>query len=144
MFYKLPPRVQIFSIAITLSILIMIYGKYRCENKFKDPLMDGKEICRICDWWSISHFAFNFALAFSYPQYGFFIFTLGLLWELFEYSVQKGHLRKIPILNKIDQLSRCKSDRENKSHWVYYELTDIPMNIAGILVGIYVRKTFFK
>ena len=143
MFYKLPPRVQIFSIAIALGIAIMIYGKYHCKKKIKDPLMDGKEICRICDWWSISHFVFNFSLAFSYPKYGFFIFTLGLLWELFEFVVQKGYLKNVPVLNKIDQISRCKNDRENK-HWIYYEITDIPLNIAGILLGIYVRTKFFK
>ena len=147
-FGKMNKKYQIFSICLLTGISIIIYGYYRCLNPtFEDPLVYGKNICRVCDLWSIGHLLFNMMLGFFYPKHGVFIFTLGLLWETFEFLVHKEYLKDIPILSSINNLSKCKASSllsSKEQHWVYYELTDIPMNIIGILSGIYLNKTYQK
>ena len=143
-FVKLSDKQQIFIICFSVGLSILFYGIYRCNNKeFKDPLIKGKDICRVCDLWSISHFVFNFILGYLYPTHGYFIFALGLIWETFEYLIQHEYLNNVPIIKNIIDISKCKHTHllsDKKQHWVYYELTDIPMNIAGLLLGIYYSK----
>lgn len=131
-----------------MSFGILLYGLYRCKNKeFKDPLINGKKICRVCDMWSVSHLVFNFILGYMYPNNLYFIIFMGLLWELFEYLIQSDYVNNIPVFQNIIGISKCKDDKilsNKKMHWVYYELTDIPMNIIGAILGVYFKKRVFK
>ena len=104
-FTKLNDKYQILIICLSLAISIIIYGYYRCLNpSFEDPLIFGKNICRVCDLWSISHLLFNLFLAYNYPTHGKFIFILGLLWEIFEFTVHKEYFKNIPLLSNINKL----------------------------------------
>ena len=146
--YQLSDKIQIFIICFSVGLIIFLYGIYRCNNKkFTDPLIKGKNICRVCDLWSISHFVFNFILGYIYPAQGYFIFGLGLFWEGLEYLIQHEYFNNFPIIKYIINMSKCKNTHilsDKKQHWVYYEITDIPMNIAGLLSGIYFSKKYRK
>ena len=145
---RMHDRSQILLICFLLGTTLYLYGYFRCiYPNFEDPLLFGKDICKFCDLWSISHFVFYMILAFFYPNQGKFIFIIGLLWELLEFVIQKEYFKGLPILSKIHDLSICKTSSllSNKEHhWVYYELTDIPMNILGIFTGIYLHSKFKK
>ena len=147
-FNRMHDRSQILLICFLLGIIIiLVYGYFRCiYPNFEDPLLFGSDICRFCDLWSISHFVFYMILAFFYPKQIKFIFIIGLLWELTEFIIQKDYFKGLPILSKIHKLSICKtSSLLNKdNHWVYYKVTDIPMNILGIFTGIYLHSKFKK
>ena len=138
-------KLQITLICLVIGVAIMFYGSYRCENPdFEDPLINGKKTCRICDGWSISHFLLYLVFGYFYPNEVVFAFILGVIWELFEYLISMDNENiRIPGIYELKKLSKCKTSVEltdKRQHWIYYEITDIFMNFAGLALGYSLSK----
>ena len=134
---KMDDKMKILLISLACAGLILWYGNYRCNNPgFKDPLIAGKTICKVCDLWSVSHFVFFLVIGYLFPNEIKFAFTLGVIWEVFEFLV--GTKANVPFLSIFYGLSECKSSPHltgKKQQWIYHEWTDIGMNLAGLLIG---------
>jgi len=127
----------ILLICLFVALVIVAYGTIRCKvPNFYDPLTYSYLPApwnNFLDGWGISHFGFYFMLTYWYPQNWFYIFCLGVVWELIE-VVFKDH----PFY-----LSRCNygTDRQDDPHakWWYGRWQDIVMNALGIALGLALR-----
>ena len=122
------------TIIIVCVATIFIYGKYRCDHKdYKDPLQF--HIYGDLDGWSLTHFTFYFLLGYFFPNYVYYSFILGVLWELFE-DYSGKYEPKI-----LDGWGFCSvhTDRQDGKWW-YGKTTDILMNTLGLYVGYHIRQ----
>ena len=139
---------EIFTLMIYVSTIIIIYSHIRCNYKYlKDPLstfpLGGKDssFSEILDGWSLSHFLFFLILGYFYKEYIFFIVLMGILWESFEYVTSNSGIN-IYILSWFRGLSKCNAlSEENKNgHWMYAKVSDIFVNVLGLYVGYVLSK----
>lgn len=141
----------VFSVVILIMVagIILLYGSFRCRHpEYKDILLRGIDVCPWCDGWSFSHFALFFLMTYLSPGSYVIFFSLGLVWEIFEYLVyttSNSH-NDTGILKYVDRLvdlSRCKSSDQLQSknhHWIYYRWSDLVLNTLGIILGRYVSS----
>lgn len=124
-------------------LIIVSYGTYRCQQatEFVDPLTKSAfskshALSSYLDGWGISHFAFFFLLGYLYPgvNYVLYSFCLGVLWEIFEYTIK----------DKPFYLSRCNYKTGDGRTWWYGRWQDIVMNSLGLLAGAGVANLLFK
>jgi len=130
------PYLQISLIYLICVFIIVAYGTFRCKTtSFTDPLtftIAPPPLDKYLDGWGISHLLFFALLGYLYPQYIWFSFVLGVLWELLEYSF-KSH----PFY-----LSGCKYNMTTHKGegWWYGRWQDIVMNSIGLLCGYAIAK----
>lgn len=129
-------KLQILGWCALCAFAIVAYGSLRCKmTSFTDPLtfaLAPPPFDKVSDGWAISHFAFYAALAYFYPRESPFIFTLGVTWELIEFSVR----------DKPFYLSRCnyKIDTDGGGGWWYGRWEDLVVNAAGIATGLWLAR----
>jgi hypothetical protein len=129
---------HILLIGLTCVLVIVLYGTYRCKKTdFQDPLTKSfvpPPFDKYLDGWGISHFMFFALLGFLYPQKALlaFSFTLGVIWELIEYSA-KDH----PFY-----ISKCNYTNlsNDGGSWWYGRWQDIVMNTLGLIAGYSISK----
>jgi hypothetical protein len=126
------PYLQVVGWCALCVGVIVGYGTFRCHNKgFQDPLtfaIAPAPFDRYLDGWGISHFTFFAVVAYFYPRQWIFLWILGIIWEVIEYSV-KDH----PFY-----LSRCQYNltTDKGEGWWYGRWEDIVMNSLGIALGV--------
>jgi len=127
---------HILGICLSVVIAIMAYGTYRCKsNSYVDPLtksMFPHPYNMYFDGWGISHFVLFFVLGYLYPSKIIFIWVLGTIWELLEYSIK----------DKPFYLSKCNYviDTDHGAGWWYGRWQDIVMNTAGVFLGVWLKS----
>jgi len=128
---------QFMLIYLFTFILLVVYGKFRCENKdFKDPL--EKRFFYEFDGWSVTHFTLYMVIGYLNPEKFVIATIFGILWELFEYYVMTF---KPPILNNYGLCDGISTDKENTVWW-YAKWTDILCNSLGFISGAYLKNKF--
>jgi hypothetical protein len=125
------PIVQITGWCALCVFVIVAYGTFRCKTtSFQDPLtftLAGPPFDKYLDGWGIAHYLFFLVLAYAYPAYWPFIWVMGVLWEIIEYSVK----------DRPFYLSRCTYNIDtDQGGWWYGRWQDIVMNSLGILTGL--------
>ena len=134
---SLPEPVRISVICVICALVIALYGTFRCMNtKFQDPLtfsIAPPPLDKYLDGWGISHFTFFAVLAYLYPSPTnlLFIWSLGFVWEVIEYSMK----------DRPFYLSKCnyKITSRDGSGWWYGRWQDIVMNTLGMATGVLIR-----
>ena len=133
---------KLFTILIPslfVIFIIILYGKYKCDNQnFEDPL--EKTIIFGIDGWSITHVTFFALLGYYYPTYFWYAFIWGVIWELCEYLSGKY---KPKILSDFGECNKLQTDNPDKKWW-YAKWTDIICNVIGFLLGIYMKTGKIK
>ena len=123
---------KVLTLNISCAVIIFAYGYARCRFHFKsnDPIKNVN-IGGI-NGWSMSHFLFNAAQGYMFPNQWRLCFILGVAWELLEYYLY--NLKS----SKLSQYLPCRlSDGER---WVYPDAMDIVFNASGLAFGIWLRK----
>ena len=137
--------VTLVSVAVTIIIywvvLTKMYGKKHVPshdllNKqvIKAPIM-GKNCC---SWWPLSHFITFTMWGFIWPQLGWQLFFIGVLWECIEYCVKKFQTIKGEAMKF--KRTRTSGGTVEYEQWWSSSSKDILFNAAGILTGIYLKK----
>jgi hypothetical protein len=130
--------IKVLFINFACIFFIVAYGAYRCKNSsFVDPLTFSfvpSPLDKYFDGWGITHLVFNAVQAYYFPSLIWFIFILGVLWELVEYSM-KDH----PFY-----LSKCQYNLKTQKGegWWYGRWQDIVMNVSGLFIGYKLRDVF--
>ena len=88
-------------------------------------------------WWPISHIVFNAILTVIWPEHVAHIFSLGVLWEIFEYYTNKAHSDGKTLKFKS---VRDKNNNIQYEKWWSSSSKDILFNILGILFGLSVHQ----
>lgn len=141
----------IASICAVCVIVIVAYGSYRCQKpSFKDPLtrvFAPAPFDKFLDGWGVAHLLFFTMLGYLYPRPHLlmFIFVLGVVWELIEYSIKDRpfYLSKCasaPIIdNRLDSggttTTTTTTPMPPLSNWWYGRWQDIVMNTIGMTTG---------
>jgi hypothetical protein len=118
--------------------LIFINGWYRCRyNKGDDVLMTKLGIYDL-DLWSICHFMLFAYIGYKFPDMFWPAMGYGVAWELWEQWA--GDTRPSWLGGFGDcNLSITQTDSTHKAWW-FGRGSDIAMNTAGFLVGIYMSR----
>ena len=125
---------QMFVSLMIVSIIVFMYGSYRCKHPtYKDPLENKIGIMEL-DGWSLSHFVtFLFiGLVFNDINTIKLAVIFGLMWELFE------HLRgkhRPGWLGGYGGTCAKISENNEEGNWWYGKVSDIFVNILGIMIG---------
>lgn len=120
----------IFIIVIILYSILLSILKI---PKKHDPLIiiRTKYFGNLLNGWTISHFLLHLYFGYKYPHCFKEALTLGILWELFEFSFGELFPILFPSLaNKIDP---------HWSSWYYGCYEDVIMNTIGFLIGRFIR-----
>lgn len=124
---------------ILAFLIILFYGKYRCDHPyFKDPL--EYTFFGEIDLWSINHFIFFTFLGYLFPKTFWSSLIIGILWELFETF---NGIYKPKIFNGYGHCDKLTSDRPDGLWW-YGKSSDIIMNTLGFAFGYYLNKNTLK
>lgn len=91
------------------------------------------------DGWSLTHFMFFFSLGYYYSGAMYTAMGLGLAWEGFEHFL--GQSRP----GFLGGFGDCASTDPALSEgpWWFGRATDIGMNLAGFMLGVYMSKSYF-
>lgn len=120
---------------IIIVIIIMAYGKYRCDHpEFKDPLQT--KIYGDLDGWSATHYIFYGVLAYIFPNDLLLIFTIGVIWEMVEDRLGRFDGGMVGAIG----MCQISTDNKEKSNWWYGKYSDIVMNTLGLLTGYWLRR----
>jgi hypothetical protein len=127
--------------SIVVIFLIVVYAcliRLFVNSKEDDPLVQLRApICgNFLNGWTTTHFLFFSYLGFNYSNYFEEAMILGILWELFEFSV--GEFLPVVAPNMAFNI-----DPKWQS-WYYGCYEDIVANAIGFQVGKFVKKLRIK
>lgn len=135
---------QIIIINTFVVLSIVSYGTYRCKtSSFRDPLtmsFVSEPWNKYLDGWGILHYSLFALLGYFFPSKLIFLWCLGFIWELIEFSLK----------DKPFYISKCNYtiDTDDGQGWWYGRWQDIVMNSLGLLTGYlianYDKITFKK
>tara|TARA_E500000331_G_scaffold125059_1_gene122736 strand:- start:4678 stop:5091 length:414 start_codon:yes stop_codon:yes gene_type:complete len=128
---------EICIISIYLILLILIYRmclQWFDIELYNDPLIVKLHPDLPFDKWQLSHFVAYMIAASFYPHYKYFLFFVGIIWEIIEIILGKIFITDIDTINKIDKINQ----------WWYGSPYDIIANGLGILVGVYLLNPIYK
>lgn len=141
---------RILAVAVTCGLVIYAYGLVLCMYKLSDPLTFSvfpPPVDSYLDGWGVSHFLFYFVLTLIFPARWLFIFVIGVMWELLEYTFMsmefmKCKIRDIEIM-KIEEHFKSEvvvdDDRGGSGLWWKGRWQDIVMNSLGITLALSIR-----
>lgn len=122
----------IFALTAACVASIVGYGIYRCQTpEFQDPLtlsVAPSPWDKYVDGWGLTHFFFFMLLGVLYPRYWALIWSLGLAWEVIEFSSQSK-----PFYASVCHAGTREADLTG---WWYGRWQDIVMNSSGLAVGV--------
>ena len=124
-------KVNIILLGLLVILIILGYSVVRC--KLGVDILQHKFKIWDFDLWSLSHLIFYFILVYIYPEEWFFIFILGVIWELIEYWMGGFNPKNISNL-----LGGCKLDTSDKTWW-YGKISDIVANSIGIILALIIK-----
>ena len=128
---------EICIVSIYLILLILIYRmclQWFDIELYNDPLIVKLHPDLPFDKWQLSHFVAYMIAASFYPHYKYFLFFVGIIWEIIEIILGKIFITDIDTINKIDKINQ----------WWYGSPYDIIANGFGILVGVYLLNPIYK
>lgn len=114
-------------------IHITVILRYYYDNKEYfdiDFLSFNKQNSQIFNGWALSHLILYTILGYYYPDEYLFIFIVGLLWEIYEFSYSYLDICKY-IYRKL-----LKTDKM----YIVGNIYDPLINITGYLLGCYLSK----
>lgn len=116
--------VCVYDILLTAMMGVFIIG-YLGKGKAKNT---EKYIHQSNDWWAVSHFLLYTGLGYFFPDKLLMFFTLGIVWEIFEWmnSEYQVTLFGIKLYDPTDQ-----------GGWWYGRSIDIIFNMSGYILGSY-------
>lgn len=115
-----------YHIYLVILLFIIIYG-YIIKEKLGIDFLEKKfGKCEGCDLWAITHLSAYTILAYNFPNNTVLLFTIGVLYEFFEYYIGVSE-------NMLKYLGPIGTD--GKQSWWYGRTTDIFFNTIGILLG---------
>ena len=124
---------HVVAIAIVASVLIGVYGSYRCANPdYRDILMTKFNIWDF-DGWSVAHITLFALIGFFYPEQLVVAMLLGASWEAFEHwcgESRPGFLGGFGNCVTTDP-NIINSDKP----WWYGRPSDLIMNAFGFMLG---------
>ena len=89
-----------------------------------------------CSWWPVSHFIYFFLAYLIWPDCGWELFSLGVIWEFIEGIINWLETRKGEEVKH--QTTRGENGLEYVTWWSASK-KDILFNGAGLLAGYYAR-----
>ena len=120
--------IYILVICIGFATGCLLYGKYRCTHpKFVDPFLTKLGIGDL-DGWSIIHVAEYIILGYLFPHYFYFIMSMGVIWECFEFYYERANL------NIFKGYGQCSTDSGDQVWW-YGKISDLICNLVGFRIG---------
>ena len=137
MFNDLKRNKSLLLLFLSIIVIIILYGKFRCVyTNYVDPLEIDVDFH--IDGWSISHYVLFTIVGYNFPKSFFFAMFMGVLWEIIEHMIGAF---KPSILNGITNCNR-KSTKESSSdtagYWWYGKKEDIVVNFLGFITGHFI------
>lgn len=129
--------VAIIVIVIILKYLYIRFTYGQDQVIVKDTMnvkvFDFPYLENCCSWWPISHFILFAVLGFFFPKCWLLLIGMGILWELFEMAMKS-------LFKQKSQPMRLSDQHVEYSDWWSGSWKDIIFNVAGIGVGVGLRK----
>jgi hypothetical protein len=133
--------IVVFALVIALIFLQWFYLKSTVPPEqivYADPMnekvIDVPFLENCCSWWPISHFILFLVLGYFFPDCWVYLVIAGITWELLEMVMSHltGHQR---------QAVKVSDARvEYSGNWWAGSFKDVFMDVAGLIVGILLRK----
>jgi hypothetical protein len=89
-----------------------------------------------CSWWPLSHFIAFTIYSYIWPQYSWYLFGAGILWEVFEGILNIYYQRD---KEEVRHQTTRNGDKVEYVTWWTASYKDVLFNTAGILVGRLMR-----
>lgn len=126
-------RILIILFYVALFIHITVLLRYYYDNKEYfdiDFLSFNKQNSQIFNGWALSHLVLYTILGYYYPNEYLFVFIVGLLWEIYEFSYSYLNICKYiyRTLLKTDKM------------YIVGNIYDPLINMVGYLFGCYLSK----
>jgi len=161
--YNHPNGILLISILFILSMYY--YGK-GCPCNEIDTKCTRREFYGV----QYNHFVFFIILGFVFPSYFFVIQFLGILFELFEYYLDKNndfvikyingclmkkpkHIKNNPVYNYsvyrnipkyVNPIDKFFGIKNSTLHGWHGSVAEVILNILGFLIGYFLNKMIIK
>lgn len=123
---------QIMFIFIFVFLLNISYVSLMCGSNLNADILETSLGVYDIDLWSVTHFVFFLFLGYLYPDHIFFIIFVGIVWEFIEYMI--GLFEVGSTVSQFCSFTNLKNGRVS-----YGRISDVFINLAGYLVGRYIR-----